>query len=157
MNHFRYIAALTFAGLLMACSENEEVKPSELPENIIVVSFLPNDDPDLSLDVCNPMLDVRMRTDERELLRLNVNLVMDGSKIVGTGQAMIARDTEGVIEIFTEPLTSFRPYEKPCSEVDLSVNEFSCRNSAADDENIQCPEVIFQGIEMFRSFRGIPE
>lgn len=156
MTKFRNLGAVLIPFALMACSQAEETPEISLPENVIVATFIENDDPEVTPDVCNPVVRLEMKTDQFDSLRVNTNFNLDGSSLMGFGQAMIPKETEGVIEL-ESPISLFKPYEKPCSETDIRVHEFTCRSSASDHENIDCPEVEFHGTEMFMAFRGLPQ
>ena len=150
------------AGLLMvtACGAPEPVTPEPpakpvLPQDVIIVTFAPAAADAAVAGTCNPFVTYQLKSD-RESLRLNVNYVFDGKKMMGSGFALIERETSGVIEDAMQ-ITRFKPYERPCSEAALSINEFTCRNSVEDDANTPCPEVHFKGTDMFKSFSGIPE
>ncbi len=150
------VLALASCGGADGSSDNAPPKADiTLPDDVIVVTFAPNQNEDAVEGTCNPYVTYQMKT-ERESLRLNVNYVLDGKKMMGSGFSMIERGLPGTIDD-AMPMTNFKPYEVACGEVDLSINEFTCRNSLEDDENSPCPDVQFKGTDMFKSFKGIPE
>lgn len=117
----------------------------------LVVSFEAN--ADVEDGQCNPIVHYALRTDE-ELILLNANYEVVGQNLSGSGLALFKQDDPDIARNSGE-LNMFDPYPLPCSELQVRVMDLSCRLEDADDSK-PCPDPIYEGTEMFGSFRGLP-
>ena len=156
MNIHKALMMLAIATALTACSAADSTETTdaknfaELQPEILQVTFENNDD--ANPGTCNPNVSYFIKSD-REALRLNVSYMLDGAKVMGNGFALLPILGEDEVIGSEDLLTHFDAFPKPCAETDVSVFEFSCRNSAADSEDIACPELAFEGTDMFLSFK----
>lgn len=124
---------------------------ADLAENSLLVRFEAN--PDIAEDACNPDIHYAMRTTQESVL-LNVNFEIVDQSISGSGLAIIDADQTGVATN-TGELNMFDPYPMACSELTVRVTEITCRKDD-NDPGQPCPNPVFEGTDMFASFRGLP-
>lgn len=146
---FASIALAT--ALVSACGGSEPADPyADLGEETLLVRFEAN--PDVEEGKCNPNVHYALRTSEEYIL-LNANFVV-GDNITGSGISLANLEDSGVARTTSE-LNMFDAYEQPCSELNVQVQDLSCRTEAETD-NTPCPSPQYEGTEMFGSFRGLP-
>lgn len=129
--------------------EAEEIEdPSS---DSLVVSFEANSD--LEDGQCNPKVHYALRTDE-EVILLNANFEVVGHNLSGSGLALFKQEDSEFARNSGE-LNMFDSYPLACSELQVRVMDLSCR---LEDENDSkpCPDPVYEGTEMFGSFRGLP-
>lgn len=117
----------------------------------LVVSFKAN--PDVEDGQCNPIVHYALRTEE-EVILLNANYEVVGQNLSGSGLALFKQDDPDIARNSGE-LNMFDPYPLPCSELQVRVSDMSCRLED-DNDSAPCPDPVFEGTEMFGSFRGLP-
>ena len=142
------------AGLLLSgCGGAPEAADpyADLAEDSLLVRFDAN--PDIAADACNPNIRYAMRTTQESVL-LSVNFEVVDQSISGSGLAIFDADQTGVATN-TGELNMFDPYPLPCSELTVRVMEITCRKDD-EDPGDPCPNPVFEGTEMFASFRGLP-
>ncbi|MEL6691568.1 MAG: hypothetical protein AAFQ12_00845 [Pseudomonadota bacterium] len=124
---------------------------ADLAEDSILVRFEAN--PEIEDGMCNPNVHYAMRTTE-EAIFLNVNYEVVDQNLSGSGFAIINAEQSGIAKATSE-LSMFDPYPLPCSELTVRAMDLTCR---LEDENDgeTCPNPVFEGTEMFASFRGLP-
>ena len=124
---------------------------ADLAEDSLLVHFEAN--PDIAEGMCNPNVHYAMRTTEETIL-LNVNFEVVDQGITGSGLAIFDAAQTGVAKN-TGDFNMFDPYPIPCSELTVRVSDLTCRLEDQDDGE-PCPNPVFEGTEMFASFRGLP-
>ncbi|MEL6723994.1 MAG: hypothetical protein AAFP81_15145 [Pseudomonadota bacterium] len=139
---------------LAACGAETDapVDPyADLPEDSILVRFEAN--PEIEDGQCNPNVHYAMRTTEETIL-LNVNFEVVDQGITGSGLAIFDEEKTGVARN-TGELNMFDPYPMPCSDLSIRVSDLTCRLEDQDSGEL-CPNPVYEGTEMFASFRGLP-
>lgn len=129
-----------------------EVEADRSPDTgSLVVRFEPN--PAVEDGQCNPIVHYALRTDE-DVILLNANYEVVDQSLTGSGLALFKQDDPDIARNSGE-LNMFDPYPLACSELQVRVSDLSCR---LEDENDSepCPDPVFEGTEMFGSFRGLP-
>mgnify|MGYP006889575188 CR=1 FL=1 len=124
---------------------------ADLAENSLLVRFEAN--PDIAEGMCNPNVHYAMRTKEESIL-LNVNFEVGGD-LTGAGLAIFDADKTGVARN-TGEFNMFQAYPTPCSELQVRMQDLTCRLETEIDAQ-PCPNPVFEGTEMFASFRGLPD
>lgn len=148
------IAALGLTMSIAACgSEPVAEDPyADLAESTLLVRFEAN--PDLEDGQCNPNVHYAMRTTE-EFILLNANYEVVDQNLTGSGVSLSNAEGSGVATTTAE-LNMFDPYPMACSELSVRAQDLKCRTEADDQTDI-CPSVVYEGTEMFASFRGLPD
>ena len=139
---------------LAACGAETDapVDPyADLAEDSILVRFEAN--PEIEDGQCNPNVHYAMRTTEETIL-LNVNFEVVDQGLTGSGLAIFDEEKTGVAKN-TGEFTMFDPYPMPCSELSVRVSDLTCRLEDQDSGAL-CPNPVFEGTDMFASFRGLP-
>ena len=124
---------------------------ADLAEDSLLVRFEAN--PDIADGMCNPNVHYALRTTE-ESIRLNVNYEVVDQSLSGSGFAIFNADQSGIATGSSE-LNIFDPYPLSCSELTVRVSDLTCIYGDQDDGET-CPNPVFEGTEMFASFRGLP-
>lgn len=145
--------ALVAATLSLCACGNEAVETADpyasLTEGTLLVRFEAN--PDIQPDQCNPNVHYAMRTQEGSIL-VNANYEIVDQSLNGSGFGIIDREKTGVATATSE-FNMFDAYPVPCSELDVRVQELTCRTEDDEETNV-CPTPKFEGTEMFGNFRG---
>ncbi|MEO0450797.1 MAG: hypothetical protein AAFZ74_10820 [Pseudomonadota bacterium] len=139
---------------LAACGAETDapVDPyADLAEDTILVRFEAN--PEIEDGQCNPNVHYAMRTTEETIL-LNVNFEVVDQGITGSGLAIFDEEKTGVARN-TGELNMFDPYPMPCSDLSIRVSDLTCRLEDQDSGEL-CPNPVYEGTEIFASFRGLP-
>ncbi|MEL7111592.1 MAG: hypothetical protein AAGK93_01470 [Pseudomonadota bacterium] len=139
---------------LAACGAETEapVDPyADLAEDSILVRFEAN--PEIEDGQCNPNVHYAMRTTEETIL-LNVNFEVVDQGITGSGLAIFDEEKTGVARN-TGELNMFDPYPMPCSDLSIRVSDLTCRLEDQDSGEL-CPNPVYEGTDMFASFRALP-
>jgi len=139
---------------LAACGAETEapVDPyADLAEDSILVRFEAN--PEIEDGQCNPNVHYAMRTTEETIL-LNVNFEVVDQGITGSGLAIFDEEKTGIARN-TGELNMFDPYPMPCSDLSIRVSDLTCRLEDQDSGEL-CPNPVYEGTEMFASFRALP-
>jgi|GEM_PF-3501045 len=146
------VAALALAmGLISACGGTEVIDPyADLGEDTLLVRFEAN--PEIEDGQCNPNVHYALRTGEEYIL-LNANFVV-GDNITGSGLSLANVEESGVARTTSE-LNMFDAYEQPCAELEVQVQDLTCRTENESD-GAPCPSPQYEGTEMFGNFRGLP-
>ena len=149
----RFLFGVIATSLITACAETAEpVDPyAGLAENSLLVRFEAN--PDVADGECNPNIHYALRTSE-EVYLLNVNFEVGGD-LTGAGLAIFDADKTGVARN-TGEFNMFQAYPTPCSELQVRMQDLTCRLETEIDAQ-PCPNPVFEGTEMFASFRGLPD
>lgn len=137
---------------LCACGNEaaETVDPyADLAEGTVLVRFEAN--PEISEDQCNPNVHYAMRTSEGSIL-INANYEIVDQSLNGSGFGIVDRENTG-IATSTSEFNMFDAYPVPCSELDVRVQDLTCRTEDDEDTNV-CPTPKFEGTEMFGTFSG---
>lgn len=147
-----WFASAICLSLVSACGGETEVDDpyADLAENSLLVRFEPN--PDIAEGTCNPNVHYAMRIGGETIL-INANFEVVDRSLSGAGLAIFEQDETGIARN-TGELTMFDPYPVACSELSVRVQDLSCR-SEDSDAGAQCPNPVFEGTEMFASFRGL--
>ena len=95
-----------------------------------------------------------MRATE-ESLRLNVNYEVVDQSLSGSGFAIFNADQSSVATGSSE-LNIFDFYPLPCSEPSIRGSDLTCVYGGQDDGEVY-PNPVFEGTEMFASFRSLPD
>lgn len=148
----RRLSGLIAASLMTACADiAEPVDPyADLAENSLLVRFEVN--PDVAEGTCNPNVHYAMRTTE-DVYLLNANFEI-GDGITGAGLAIFDAEKTGIARN-TGELNMFEAYPTPCSDLQVKIQDLTCRLETEIDAQ-PCPNPVFEGTEMFASFRGLP-
>jgi len=144
------LIALSLA--VTACgSTTEAADPyADLAEDSLLVRFEAN--PEIEEGMCNPNVHYALRTTD-ESIRLNVNYEIVDQSLSGSGFAIFNADGTGVATGSSE-LNIFDPYPLPCSELSIRVSDLVCIYGDQDDGET-CPNPVYEGTEMFASFREL--
>ncbi len=135
---------------LAACGGAEIAEPVDPYADLgdqLLVRFEAN--PEIEAGQCNPKVHYALKSD-MEALRLNVNLVINDSDLLGSGFSLIPRDVPGVITA-DETLSLFDPVAQACSDITVTVQELTCREGESE-ETSACPPFKFEGTDMFAAF-----
>ena len=124
---------------------------ADLPDDSLLVRFEAN--PEIAEDQCNPNVHYALRSTEETVL-LNVNFEVVDQGITGSGLAIFDEEKTGVVKN-TGEFTMFDPYPMPCSELSIRVTDLTCRLEGQDSGEL-CPNPVYEGTDMFASFRGLP-
>ncbi|MEL7108705.1 MAG: hypothetical protein AAGL99_05510 [Pseudomonadota bacterium] len=148
---------LAACGLIIAvtaCSAEPTVEDpyADLADATLLVRFEAN--PDLETGQCNPNVHYALRTTE-EFILLNANYEVVDQNLTGSGVSLSNADGNGVATASAE-LNMFEAYPMACSELSVRAQDLKCRTEADDQTDI-CPSVVYEGTEMFASFRGLPD
>ena len=147
------IAAFGLTLIVAACGGEPGIEDpyADLAEGEMLVRFEANDEiPD---GQCNPNVHYAMRTTE-EFILLNANYEVVDQSLTGSGASLFNEGGSGVARTTIE-LNMFDPYPVACSELNLRVQELTCRTED-DSDRAPCPSPKFEGTEMFGSFQGLP-
>ena len=141
-------------GLVSACSGEPAVTDpyADLAEDTLLVRFEAN--PNIEDGTCNPNVHYALRTSE-EFILINANYEVVDQSLTGTGASLINEESSGIARTTIE-LNMFDPYPLPCDQLQVRVQDLSCRTEHADDST-PCPSPQFEGTDMFASFRGLPD
>lgn len=147
------ISVLGMVLVVAACGDAPvDVDPyADLADDEMLVRFEPN--AEIPEGQCNPNVHFAMRTSEEYIL-LNANFEIVDQSLSGSGASLANEDGSGVATTTIE-LNMFDPYPMACSDLQLRVQELTCRTEDEADSN-PCPTPKFEGTEMFASFRGLP-
>ncbi len=149
------IALVAGFGLLTACGgggEPEVTDPyADLPEGTLLVRFEAN--PEIEDGQCNPNVHYALRTDQ-EFILFNANYEIVDQSLTGSSASLVNEDASGVATTTIE-LNMFDPYPTPCSELEVRAQDLKCRTEFDDDTNL-CPAQLFEGTEIFATFRELP-
>ncbi len=145
-------ASLLALGLVSACGGEPAVTDpyADLAEGTMLVRFDVN--PDIADGQCNPKVHYAVRTDE-EVIFANANYVV-GDTLIGSGINLLNEDQSGIAKS-TADLSMFDPVAQPCSDLEIKVQELTCR-TADESESSPCPTPEFVDTDMFASFTGLP-
>lgn len=146
-------AAFGLTLIVAACGGEPGIEDpyANLAEGEMLVRFEANAEiPD---GQCNPNVHYAMRTTE-EFILLNANYEVVDQSLTGSGASLVNEDGSGVARTTIE-LSMFDPYPVACSDLNLRVQELTCRTED-DSDRAPCPSPKFVGTEMFGSFRGLP-
>jgi hypothetical protein len=148
------IAAFGLTIALAACGSEPVVEDpyADLAENTLLVRFEAN--PDLEDGQCNPNVHYALRTTE-EFILLNANYEVVDQNLTGSGISLSNADGSGVATVRAE-LSMFDAYPMACSELSVRTQDLKCRTETDDQTDI-CPSVVYEGTEMFASFRELPD
>ena len=148
------IAAFGLTIALAACGSEPVVEDpyADLAENTLLVRFEAN--PDLEDGQCNPNVHYALRTTE-EFILLNANYEVVDQNLTGSGISLSNADGSGVATVTAE-LSMFDAYPMACSELSVRTQDLKCRTETDDQTDI-CPSVVYEGTEMFASFRELPD
>ena len=148
-----WIASALCLSAISACSSDTEIDDpyADLAEESLLVRFEAN--PDAEEGTCNPKVHYAMRTGGKTIL-INANFEVVDQNLSGSGLAIFDEDETGVARN-TGELTMFEPYPVACSELSIRVQDLTCR-SEDSDVGAQCPNPVYEGTDMFASFRGLP-
>lgn len=147
------IAAFGLTLIVAACGGEPGIEDpyADLAEGEMLVRFEANAEiPD---GQCNPNVHYAMRTTE-EFILLNANYEVVDQSLTGSGASLVNEGGSGVARTTIE-LNMFDPYPVACSELNLRVQELTCRTED-DSDRAPCPSPKFEGTEMFGSFQGLP-
>ncbi|MEL7055975.1 MAG: hypothetical protein AAGL97_15990 [Pseudomonadota bacterium] len=147
------IAAFGLTLIVAACGGEPGIEDpyADLAEGEMLVRFEANAEiPD---GQCNPNVHYAMRTTE-EFILLNANYEVVDQSLTGSGASLFNEGGSGVARTTIE-LNMFDPYPVACSELNLRVQELTCRTED-DSDRAPCPSPKFEGTEMFGSFQGLP-
>lgn len=152
MKHRLAAFGLTIA--IVACGSEPVVEDpyADLAEATLQVRFETNTD--LAEDQCNPIVHYALRTTEDYIL-LNANFEVVDHNLTGTGASLSNRDGTGIATVDAD-LSMFDVYPVACSELSVRTQDLKCRTEADSDTDI-CPSVMFEGTDIFASFRGLPD
>lgn len=146
--------AIALSLALAACGSEPTVDDpyADLAENTLLVRFEAN--AELPDGQCNPNVHYALRTTEEYIL-LNANYEVVDQSLTGSGASLHNADDNGVAVVTIE-LNMFDPYLMPCSELEVRVQQLSCRTEDESD-GAPCPNPQYEGTEMFANFRGLPD
>lgn len=141
------------AATLGLCARGNEAAETDDPyaditEGALLVRFEAN--PDIPAEQCDPNPHCAMRTQEGAIL-VNANYEVVDQSLNGAGFGIIDREKVGVATATSE-FNMFDAYPVPCSELDVRVQELTCRTEDDDETNV-CPTLKFEGTEIFGNFR----
>ncbi|MEM6557162.1 MAG: hypothetical protein AAF642_14885 [Pseudomonadota bacterium] len=147
------ITAFGLTLMLAGCgTETEIVDPyADLAQDEMLVRFEAN--AEIPEGQCNPNVHYAMRTTE-EFILLNANYEVVDQNLTGSGTSLVNEEDSGVARRTIE-LNMFDPYPVACSDLQIRVQEFTCRTED-DADSAPCPSPKFEGTEMFGSFEGLP-
>jgi hypothetical protein len=148
------ITAIGLSLVIAACgSEPVAEDPyASLGEDSLLVRFEANTE--LPEGQCNPNVHYALRTSEEYIL-LNANFEVVDHNLTGSGASLVNQDDSG-IAVTTIELNMFDPYPVPCSELQVKVQDLTCRTEDNADST-PCPNPMYEGTEMFASFRELPD
>ena len=148
------ITAIGLSLIIAACgSEPVTEDPyASLAEDSLLVRFEAN--AELPEGQCNPNVHYALRTSEEYIL-LNANFEVVDHNLTGSGASLVNQDDSG-IAVTTIELNMFDPYPVPCSELQVKVQDLTCRTEENGD-NTPCPNPVYEGTDMFASFRELPD
>lgn len=149
-----WIPALGLVLVIAACGGTTNVVDpyADLAEDELLVRFEPN--AEIPEGQCNPNVHFAIRTSEEYIL-LNANFEVVDQSLSGSGASLANEDGSGVAHT-TIALNMFDSYPAACSDLQLRVQELTCRTED-DADSDPCPTPKFEGTEMFASFRGLPD
>lgn len=148
----RTLGIVAGAIALSACGEPAAVDPyATLAEDSLLVRFEAN--PEIAEGECNPNIHYAMRSADGEAYLLNANYEIVDESITGAGLAIFDDDETGIARNTIE-LSTFDPFPKPCAELHVKVQDLRCRLESVEDLS-PCPNPVYEGTEMFASFRGL--
>jgi len=145
------IAACGLALFLGACGSSTTIADPyvDLAEATLLVRFEAN--ADIPEGQCNPNVHYALRTtEEAHLINVNIEVVDQG--LNGSGFGITDENGSGVARNTVE-LNMFDPYPVSCAELELRVQDMTCRLESEPDSQ-PCPNPVFEGTEMFASFAG---
>ena len=148
------MSAIGLSLMLAACGSGPEVEDpyAALGEDSLLVRFEAN--ADLPEDQCNPNVHYALRTSEEYIL-LKANFEVVDHNLTGSGASLANEDASG-IAVTTIELTMFDAYPVPCSELEVRVQDLTCRTED-DADSAPCPNPVYEGTELFAAFRGLPD
>ncbi|NQY13521.1 MAG: hypothetical protein HRT81_06655 [Henriciella sp.] len=148
------IAAIGLSLTIAACGSAPEVEDpyASLAEDSLLVRFEAN--AELPEGQCNPNVHYALRTSEEYIL-LNANFEVVDHNLTGSGASLVNQDDSG-IAVTTIELNMFDRYPVPCSELQVKVQDLTCRTEENGD-NTPCPNPVYEGTDMFASFRELPD
>ncbi|MCI4645979.1 MAG: hypothetical protein MRY64_14450 [Hyphomonadaceae bacterium] len=144
-------AVLSLAGLT-ACGGSEDANdPFAKLDDELLVRFSEN--PDAIGDLCQPFAEFAVRSTE-EAFPIAVTFLVDQASFSSAAFALRSEgDPEVLIGMMV--LNEAGHVRRPCAEMELQVDSLICK----DPEEYQprpCPEIRFEGEEMFNLFRDGP-
>lgn len=148
------ITAIGLSLAIAACGSSPEVEDpyASLNDDSLLVRFEANSE--LPEGQCNPNVHYALRTSEEYIL-MNANFEVVDHNLTGSGASLVNQDDSG-IAVTTIELNMFDAYPVPCSELEVKVQDLTCRTEDEVD-SAPCPNPVFEGTEMFAAFRGLPD
>lgn len=147
------LTMLALGGVSACGSDPVATDPyADLADGTLLVRFEAN--PDIAEGQCNPNVHYAMRSTESTHL-INANFEVVDQNLNGSGFAIFDETGSGVVSNTVE-FNMFDPYPAPCAELQIRVQEITCRLESQTDSQ-PCPNPVFEGTEMFASFRGLPD
>lgn len=143
MNAFKTLTIVGLAAGIAACDGGPAERQGPQPGEDLLIVFMQKENPG-NCEVYQKLY----AAPETGLGRVNLDFIYNTDQMTGTGEGMIDRDGDGLLDgggdFFSKTFDGMA-----CSEVTLRIRPTTCEDT--DGNKMDCPNIRFEGLEMFAS------